>query len=148
MEVCCCNPSRGHSLSLTYLQRLPTLASNVLTEDELDRYDLEARRFQTDSLPEFKKGQRIDDWWGSEDIVSKYPCLSKMVVSLLSCFHGPQVESSFNVMNDIIDCKSGRINIETYNSVQNIKYGLTVEHLGKVLWVTTRKMIFCMRKPI
>jgi len=49
--------ARGHTLSLTYLQRLPTLASTVLTEDELDKYDLEVRRFQTDSLPEFKKGQ-------------------------------------------------------------------------------------------
>jgi hypothetical protein len=47
----------AHTLSLTYLQRLPTLASTVLTEDELDKYDLEVRRFQTDSLPEFKKGQ-------------------------------------------------------------------------------------------
>jgi hypothetical protein len=27
-------------------------------------------------------------------------------------------------MNDIIDSKSGRINIETYNSIQSIKYGL------------------------
>ena len=56
---------------------------------------------------------------------------------LLSCFHGPHVESSFNVMSDIIDKKSGKIKIETYNAIQNIKFGLrasdksAVQYFGK-----------------
>ena len=32
--------------------------------------------------------------------------------------------SSFNEMNDIIDNKSGRINIDTYNAIQNVKFGI------------------------
>lgn len=114
----------GHSVTLAYLQKLPNLAPNVLVEEEISQYDLEIRKYQTDDLPEFEDGARIDHWWGRDDIEKKYPCLSKMVRSLLSCFHGPQVESSFNIMNDIIDNKSGRINIETYNAIQNVKYGL------------------------
>lgn len=47
-----------------------------------------------------------------------------MVKYILSCFHGPQVESSFNIMNDVIDSKSGRINIDTYSSIQTVKYGI------------------------
>lgn len=50
-----------------------------------------------------------------------YPFLFKMVPGILSIFHGPRVESSFNVMGDIIDKKSGRINLETYSTIQDIK---------------------------
>lgn len=70
-------------------------------------------------------------------IKKKYPCLSKMVRALLPCFHGTPVESSFNIMNDIIDDKSGRIKVETYNAILNIKYGLkasrnsAIQYFGK-----------------
>lgn len=116
--------SRGHSLSLGYLAKLPGLVTNVLADDEIDKYDLEVRKFQTDTIPDIEEGERIDVWWGKKEIQLKYPCLTKMVRSILSCFHGPQVESSFNIMNDVIDSKSGRINIDTYNSIQNVKYSL------------------------
>lgn len=89
-------------------------------------------------MPDFEDGSRIDHWWGREDIYKKkYPCLSKMVRALLPCFHGTQVESSFNIMNDIIDDKSGRIKVETYNAILNIKYGLkasrnsAIQYFGK-----------------
>ncbi|XP_071134229.1 uncharacterized protein [Mytilus edulis] len=117
--------AKGHTCTLIYLQKLPSLATNVLEEDEIENYDLEIRKFQTDeSIVELEDDERIDVWWGKDGIVKKYPLLSKMAQSLLSCFHGPQVESSFNIMNDIIDCKSGSINISTYNAIQNIKYSL------------------------
>ncbi|XP_071149982.1 uncharacterized protein [Mytilus edulis] len=122
----------GHSITLTFLQKLPNLAPNVLKEEETNTYDLEIRKYQTDDLPEFEDGTRIDHWWGKDDIRKRYPCLCKMVRSLLSCFHGPQVESSFNIMNDIIDNKSGRINIETYNAIQNIKYSLKACEKGAI----------------
>ena len=43
----------------------------------------------------------------------------------MSCFHGLQVESSFSVMNDIIDVISGNVNMETFDAYQTIKYGLS-----------------------
>jgi hypothetical protein len=109
------------------------LVTNVLAEDEQDKYDMEARKFQTDTtIPDMEEGERIDVWWGKAEIQKKYPCLSKMVKSVLSCFHGPQVESSFNIMNDVIDSKSGRINIETYSAIQNVKYGLKSAEMSAV----------------
>ncbi|KAK6171846.1 hypothetical protein SNE40_018271 [Patella caerulea] len=48
-----------------------------------------------------------------------------MVTSLLSCFHGPQVEASFSVMNNVIDSKTCRLNISTYNAIQHENSGLT-----------------------
>ena len=56
-------------------------------------------------LPPFKNDNdsRIDDWWAEVDSTGKYAALTKLVKAVLSCFHGPQVESSFSVMGDIID---------------------------------------------
>ena len=42
---------------------------------------------------------------------------------MLSCFHGPQVDGSFNTMGDVIDPKSCRMNVEVYSAIQTVKYG-------------------------
>lgn len=119
--------TRGHSKTLSYMQKLPTYATTVLNEAETEEYDQEIRKFHIDnSLPEIED-TRIDHWWGKDEVVQKYPNLSKLVQALLSCFHGPQVESSFNVMNDVIDNKSGRLNLETYSAIQTIKYRLSAD---------------------
>ena len=39
--------------------------------------------------------------------------LSKMSLALLTIFNGPRVQSSFSVMGDVIDKKSGRKNVCT-----------------------------------
>ena len=65
-------------------------------------------------------------WWNL--VKERYPFLFKMVTGIPSIFHGPRVESSFNVMDDIIDKKSGRVNLETYSAIQGIKYGLKARH--------------------
>ena len=46
---------------------------------------------------------------------------------MLSCFHGPRVEGSFNTMGDVIDPKSCRMNVQTYSAIQTVKYGLRAE---------------------
>ena len=40
-----------------------------------------------------------------------------MVTAILSIFYGHRVESSFKVMDNVIDKKSGRINPETYSTI-------------------------------
>ena len=47
-----------------------------------------------------------------------------MVCALLSGFHGPAVESSFNVMGDIIDVEFANTTVQTYASYQAVKYHL------------------------
>ena len=70
------------------------------------------------------KKRKVDrmTWWSS--LNKRYPAVFKMVTVVLSIFHGPRVESSFIVMGDVIDKKSGRMNMETYSSIKDIKYGL------------------------
>ena len=64
---------------------------------------------------------RIDEWWGRMDDKNEFTILKKMVYALLSCFHGPAVEDSFNVMGDI-DFKSANTILQTYASYQAVKY--------------------------
>ena len=47
-----------------------------------------------------------------------------MVLSILSIFHVPKVKSTFSVMGNVVDASSGRMNMETYSAVQDIKYAL------------------------
>ena len=50
-----------------------------------------------------------------------------MSLALLTIFHGPRVESSFSVMGDVMDKKSGRMNVSTYSAIQTVKYSLNAK---------------------
>ena len=52
----------------------------------------------------------------------RYSPLSKLTLAILSFFHGYQVESSSNTMNDVIDEQSGCTNIETFNAILTVQY--------------------------
>lgn len=82
------------------------------------------------TIPSFKEGESIVEWWGHVfDKLDKYPSLSVLVKCCLSIFHGPRVESSFSLMNDVIDQRSGNMNVETFNVIQTVKY--TLQSRGK-----------------
>ena len=67
--------------------------SKDLYKKFINKVDSEVNSSQQPST-NFKWDNTVDHWWGSGDIVARYHFLSKMVMSL----HGPQIESSFNVM--------------------------------------------------
>jgi hypothetical protein len=107
--------------------KLPTLVTKVLSEEDTVAYDMEVRFFHTDPRIKPPEGEdwRIDEWYAKNVFKNtKYPVLSKFIQAVLSCFHGPQVEGSFNVMGDIISVKSTRVAPETYSAIQTVKYGL------------------------
>ena len=62
------------------------------------------------------------EWW--DEICDRYSFTFKLVCAILSIFHGQKVESTFSVMNNVIDQNSGRMNKETYRAIQDIKYAL------------------------
>ena len=68
---------------------------------------------------------RADIWWAQ--LKDKYTLLSKISLAVLTIFQALRVESSFSVMGDIMDKKSGRMNVAAYSSIQTIKYGLRTE---------------------
>lgn len=118
---------RGHHTTLARLKRLPELVQNVLEEGDLTSYELEIHRYQVDNLSnpiDNGKPVRIDVWWAGVFESGKYPSISKMVKAVLSCFHGPQVESAFSAMSNILDKECGRMNVETLSSIQTVQYKL------------------------
>ena len=97
---------------------------NVLVDEEAEMYENDCRRLFVDlNLPDVlrnNKPVRADNWWWQ--LSEKYPVLSKLSLAALTVFHGPRVESSFSVMGDVMDKKSGRMNVSAYSAIQTVKY--------------------------
>ncbi|KAF3858932.1 hypothetical protein F7725_012133 [Dissostichus mawsoni] len=125
---------RGHSQATIQLKRYfgifaewyaaAPLASRPGHPGELVRFNVDL------TIPSFKEGESIVEWWGHVfDKPDKCPSLSAMVKCCLSIFHGPRVESSFSLMNEVIDQRSGNMNVPTFNAIQTVKY--TLQSRGK-----------------
>ena len=123
-SLSCIDPIvRNHSTAVKGLRKLSEFHAHLLTEEEISTVQKEIISFGVDSrLPEINDD--IVKWWAEVNLSNRYPLLSKVVIGALSIFHGPRVESSFNVMGDVINVKAGRMKIETYSSIQTVKYAL------------------------
>lgn len=113
---------RKHSASLKLMKELPHYVPNVIKATEINSYDLEVHHFQNDSFRQIGDKEPIDMWWKEIEMSKKYPLLSRLAFSLLTCFHGPKVESSFSLMNNIITSGSNRLKVSTFNAIQSVKY--------------------------
>ena len=88
-------------------------------------YSSEIQKYVTDSellLP--KEKERLDVWWNKVFKTNRYPLLSSLVCPCFSIFTGPMVECAFSMMNDFIDSRSGRMEIEGYSTIVTTKYSL------------------------
>ena len=117
------------TVTLKAILHLPDIVTNVLSSTDLEDYEKECRKIMVDpTLPPAlveKKFVRADTWWFK--LKDKYLLLSKMSLALLTIFHGPRVESSFSVMGDVMDKKSGRMNVSTYSAIQMVKCSLNTK---------------------
>ena len=117
------------SIVLKSLFKLPFLMENVLVGEEAEMYENDCRRLFVDlnlrDVLRDNKPVRADSWWWQ--LNEKYPVLSKLSLAALTVFHGPRVESSFSVMGDVMDKKSGRLNVSTYSVIQTVKYSLAAK---------------------
>jgi len=85
---------RQHSVCLKRMKA--NLVTNVLNEGEVEQFELQVHQYQVDNrLPSTETSDdekvRIDHWWAAVDKLGKYCVIVKMIIALLSCFHGPQV---------------------------------------------------------
>ena len=140
-----------NKLVLKWFNDIPTVLVNVLTSEEQDEYGLEVRKLLFDAqLPSALDSRRDDNdcltWWIS--VSKKYPVVFKVVRAVSSIFHGPRVESSFSAMGDIIDKKSERMNIETYASIQTIKYALVGMNVSIFYMILFDIFIYCFAQNI
>ena len=88
-------------------------------------YSSEIQKYVTDpELPLPEEKERLDVWWNNVFKTNRCPVLSSLVHPCLSIFTEPMVEGSFSMVNDIIDSRSGHMEIETYSAIMTAKYGL------------------------
>ncbi|XP_060784694.1 uncharacterized protein LOC132891236 [Neoarius graeffei] len=112
---------RSHSQGPIQLKRLSGMLSHLLPPG-CDVHQ-EILKFSVDlALPVYKEGDCLVEWWDHIFQKEKYQALTALVKSALSIFHGPRVESAFSLMNEVIDSKSGNMNVVTCNAIQTVKY--------------------------
>ena len=118
------------------LMNLAKSLPQVVPTCELGALDQELREYVTDrqmSLMPYDSDAydtRIDvDWYChlfSSKIQGqyKYPKLSKLVKAALSCFSGPIVEGTFNIMDDILEKDRTRMTAENFEALLSVKQTL------------------------
>ena len=102
------------------------LLPDVDTHQEILQYNVDQ------SLPSFQDGDDVVRWWACVDDTGTYPGLCQAVKAAMSIFHGPLVESSFNIMGNIIDQRSTSMNITTFSAIQTVKYTLQSRKMSAV----------------
>ncbi len=129
--LCAIDPMvKGHSVTTARLTDLSNLFKHLLPKDH--QITLEIVKYNVDNTLEWKEGMDIVAWWTAEHVMNSYPALCKVVAGALSVFHGPMVESSFNVMGDVIDGKSSKTAISTYSAYQTVKYSLRSKNTSAI----------------
>ncbi|GBL79039.1 hypothetical protein AVEN_76572-1 [Araneus ventricosus] len=122
---------RQHSLSLKLMKDLPNLATNVISVEEREAYDLKVYHYHVAKLRQPEQKEPVDNWWVETKNSTRFPLLSRMACALLTCFHGPKVESSFSIMNAVITPGSNRLNVQSFDAIQTVKYELAAEFFLK-----------------
>ncbi len=120
----------GNDNACKALQRLKGYFPTVLEKSDHGAYDAECSKINvTNDLPSVGDSFRLDHWWNEVIRKGQFPQLCKVVKAALSIFTGPKVESSFSAMNDIVDKKSNRLNVETYQAYQEVRYRLKAKKM-------------------
>ena len=102
---------------------------HVLVDKEAEMYENDCQRLFVDlKLSDVLRDNepvQADSWWWQ--LNEKDPVLSKLSLAALTVFHGPSVESSFSVMGDVMDKKSGWMNVCKYSAIQTMRYSLAAK---------------------
>ena len=128
------NPAcHGTTIGASIRKRLKTYLPSVIPEAENEAFDLEVNKYHLDknipkAVNEDGSSKRLDTWWAGVFDIDGYPHLSKVIKACLSIFMGPMMEHSFSTMNNVIDKKTNRNNVETVNAIQTVKYDLKAKN--------------------
>ncbi|RUS68465.1 hypothetical protein EGW08_023773, partial [Elysia chlorotica] len=136
------------SALISLAERLP----NVIDPLSIGELDAELRAYCVDQalaemeIDEESSHFRLDkEWWKivfqrKHDSHSKYPFLSKLVKAALSIFCGPLVESSFNIMDDILEDDRNRLTTFNFESLALIKSHLSAQKQTSCSWIVSDTM--------
>lgn len=122
----------NHSQTTLAFKHLARALPNVVKPEEEGDLAMELNAYSVDRqvqsiCDEYGKGKRVDtDFWAHVSQLKtfdeqRYPTLCKLVCSLLTIFSGPLIESTFNIMGDIIEEDRTKLTIENYEAVAIVK---------------------------
>ncbi|GFR03460.1 uncharacterized protein TNCT_135631 [Trichonephila clavata] len=130
---------RGKTSTILAFEKLPSFMSHIFSDNEKSKVEAEIRLYQSDIditkemlYTSDESGNQvkctIDKYWSKvfnlkDDFTNdyKYPTFAKLVKACLSCFHGPLVESAFNLMDTLV---TDSLKIDSLDAVQTVKYDL------------------------
>lgn len=73
----------------------------------------------------------------------RYPVLQRLISALLSIFSGPLVESTFNIMDDIVEKDRSKLTVENYEAIAIVKTTLKRQKVSAVKMVVDAQLKKC-----
>ena len=108
--------------TITCRLKLAKIKDFIVNSEEIVEFEKAVRQYNVSNLiPPHEKIRIIDEFWCS--LKARFPLLIKLSLSMLSIFHGPEVERNFSFMTQTLKSHSARLNVETVSSIQTIKCG-------------------------
>ncbi|XP_045177599.2 uncharacterized protein LOC123537819 [Mercenaria mercenaria] len=141
----------SHSQASMALKNIAKQLPNLFTEEEMGELSAEVIKYTVDSdvmdfADEYSKEQRIDTgyWVKVFKLESfnepRYPVLKKLVSSVLTIFSGPLIESTFNIMDDIVEKDRTKLTVKNYEAVAIVKSSLKRKNVKSTTMKVSRHM--------
>ena len=125
---------------------------NVIDEANAGFLAVEADKYTVDlqvldlasSYKEEKMSTDIDFWLKVSGLKTfnepRYPVLQILISALLSIFSGPLIESTFNIMDDIVEKDRSKLTVENYEAKPIVKTTLKRQNVSAVKMVVDAKL--------
>ena len=116
-----CQLSQTHERLLS----LKSFFEHFISKESPSDFTAKLENYVVDSdLPNLQNFEQLDIWQNKLFETKRYPVLSSIERAFLSIFIRLMVENLFSMINDIIDSRYGRIEINTYSAIMIVKYQL------------------------
>jgi len=141
----------NHSQTSASLKWLCQSLPNMFNDMEAGKLAVEVDRYcvsqQVKELASEYNDDRIDTgYWGkvfglkiSSEVC--FPTLKKLISALLTVFSGPLIESTFNIMDDIVEKDRTALTVANYEAVAIIKTALRMKKTTSTKMTVSRNLI-------
>jgi hypothetical protein len=141
----------GHNQTAVSFKEISNKLPNVLTHEENGQLSVEVDKYNIDRQvkdlsQDYKEDDRIDTMYWSKvfsltnyDEV-RYPMMQKLVKTVLCIFSGPLIESTFNIMDDIVEKDRTKLTVVNYEAVAIVKTALRKKNVKSTDLIVNNSM--------
>ena len=142
----------NHNQASKSIKALAHCLPNVIDEASAGSLAVEADKYTTDlqvqdfasNYIEQKMSVDLDFWSKVFSLKTfnepRYPVLQLLISALLSIFSGPLIESTFNIMDDIVEKDRSKLTVENYEAIAIVKTTLKRQNVSAVNMVVDAQM--------